>query len=148
MKSPLPSMQTNRHNANPTVTGGGGGSGGGGGGWFPGAGLVPGGGGVQGVYGTMKEPLDIVIFDLSDSPAARTLATDLQQRGATVTVHNKRKASPDRCVYKAIVGTTELARVGPSPWLAGWGCEATGRGRGDRAEQRRLGAQKIWGQGQ
>ena len=29
---------------------------------------------------------------------------------------NGRKVSPDGCVYEAIVGTTELARVGPNGW--------------------------------
>ena len=63
--------------------------------------------------GTMK---DIVTFILSDSPAAWTLASDLQHSRTTVTVHDGRKASPDTCVYKAIVGTMELARVGPNTW--------------------------------
>ena len=33
-----------------------------------------------------------------------------------MTVLNGRKASPDRCVYKAIGGTMELARVGTNGW--------------------------------
>ena len=66
--------------------------------------------------GTMIEPLNIIIFHVSDSPATRTLAIDLQQRGAIVPMHNGRKASPDRCVSEALVGTTEIARVGPNRW--------------------------------
>ena len=51
--------------------------------------------------GTMIEPLNIIIFHVSDSPATRTLAIDLQQRGAIVPMHNGRNASPDRCVSEA-----------------------------------------------
>ena len=66
--------------------------------------------------GSMKEPRDIVIFDVSNSPATRALATHLQQRGAAVLAHSGRKPSHDRSVYNAIVGTTNLAHVGPNVW--------------------------------
>ena len=64
----------------------------------------------------IKEQLDSIIFDVSELPAARMLVKALQARGATVAMRMSTKASPNRCVYDAIIGTTKLALVGLKRW--------------------------------